>query len=117
MYLKPKLLVCAITMVVTIVTVQAKVVSFVRENNGITCTLEKGLMSVKICMDNMVEVKYTSLPVFLDKPSLVVTNEWKNIPGFSVNEDQDEIVITTFQSDYTSEFCYCTLKTFLVDRF
>lgn len=82
-------------MVVAIVTVQAKVVSFVRENNGITCTLDKGLMRVKICMDNMVEVKYTSLPIFLDKPSLVVTNEWKNSPGFSVDEDQYEIVITT----------------------
>jgi alpha-D-xyloside xylohydrolase len=82
-------------MVITIVTVQAKVVSFVRENNGITCTLDKGLMRVKICLNNMVEVKYTSLPIFPDKSSLVVTNEWKNIPRFSIEEDQSAIIITT----------------------
>jgi alpha-D-xyloside xylohydrolase len=82
-------------MAVTIGTVQAKVLSLVRENNGITCTLDKGLMRVKICMDNMIEVRYTSLPIFPDKPSLVVTNEWKNNPEFSVNEDHGEIVITT----------------------
>jgi alpha-D-xyloside xylohydrolase len=46
-------------------------------------------------MDNMVEVKYTELPVFMDKPSLVVTNEWKIIPAFTVSETAIEIVIST----------------------
>ena len=40
-------------------------------------------------------MKYTSLPIFLDKPSLVVINEWKITPGFSVVENSGEIVITT----------------------
>ncbi len=77
------------------VAAQAKVVSFIKDIDGITCTLDKGVMKVKICMDNMVEVKYTSLPVLLDKPSLVVTNKWKAIPSFTVTESADEIFITT----------------------
>jgi alpha-D-xyloside xylohydrolase len=93
--LKSKLLMCAFMLVIAIVTAQAKVVSFSKEKDGISCTLDKGLMRVKICMDNVIEVKYTSLPVFLDKQSLVVTNEWKNHDGFSVNESSSEIVITT----------------------
>src|SRR5664279_365731 len=92
--LKSKLLMCAFALVIAIVTVQAKVVSFTKEKDGITCILDKGLMRVKICMDNVVEVKYTSLPIFLDKPSLVVINEWKDTPGFTVIESSGEIVIT-----------------------
>jgi alpha-D-xyloside xylohydrolase len=75
--------------------VQASVISYEKNSDGITCTLDKGLMKVKICMDNMVEVKYTLLPLFLDKPSLVVTNEWKTTPGFTVTENTNEIIITT----------------------
>jgi alpha-D-xyloside xylohydrolase len=93
--LKSKLFICAFGLITGIITAQAKVVSFTKESDGIICTLDRGLMRVKICMDNVVEVKYTSLPIFLYKTSLVVTNEWKNIPGFSVNESPDEIIIAT----------------------
>ena len=75
--------------------VQATVIGYTKDSDGITCTLDKGLMEVKICMDNMVEVKYTSLPLFLDKSSLVVTNEWKITPEFTVIENASEIIITT----------------------
>jgi alpha-D-xyloside xylohydrolase len=77
------------------VTVRAKVVSYTKDIDGITCTLDKGVMKVKICMDNMVEVKFTSLPELLNKPSLVIANEWKTVPAFTVNENADEIFITT----------------------
>jgi alpha-D-xyloside xylohydrolase len=77
------------------VSAQAKVVSFTKDSDGITCNLDKGLMKVKICTDNIIEVKYTFLPLFLDKPSLVITNEWKNTPGFTITENTAEIVITT----------------------
>jgi alpha-D-xyloside xylohydrolase len=93
--LKSKLFTFVLVLAILSVTTQAKVISFTKDIDGITCTLDKGLMRVKICMDNVVEVKYTSLPIFLDKTSLVVTNEWKNIPGFSVNESEGEIVVTT----------------------
>jgi alpha-D-xyloside xylohydrolase len=75
--------------------VNASVLSFKKNMDGITCTLDKGEMKVKICLDNMVEVKYTTLPLILDKTSLVVNNEWKNTPNFAVEETSAEIVITT----------------------
>jgi alpha-D-xyloside xylohydrolase len=93
--LKRKLLLLVLAPVFLTVTVQAKVVSFTKNNDGITCTLDKGLMKVKICLDNMAEVKFTALPLFIEKPSLVVTNEWKNTPEFSVSENANEIIITT----------------------
>ena len=76
-------------------TTQAKVVSFNKNTDGISFTLDNGLMKVKICADNMVEVKYTELPVFMDKASLVITNEWKTTPDFTVAENATEITITT----------------------
>jgi len=75
--------------------IHAKVVSFARNSDGITCTLDKGLMKVKICTGNMVEVKYTELPVFLDKTSLVIINPWKIIPPFTISDNAAEIIITT----------------------
>jgi len=77
------------------VTVNASVISFNKGKDGVTCVLEKGLMKVKICTDNLVEVKYTELPLFLDKPSLVIINDWKIIPNFTVAENSTEIIITT----------------------
>jgi alpha-D-xyloside xylohydrolase len=93
--LKSKLFMSVLAVSMLTVSTQAKVVSFTKDSDGITCTLDKGLMKVKICLNNLVEVKYTSLPLFLNKPSLVITNEWKIIPTFSVNETADEIIIST----------------------
>jgi alpha-D-xyloside xylohydrolase len=93
--LNPKLFLSALSLTVLIVTAQAKVVSFKKENDGITCTLDKGVMRVKLCMENMVEVKYTSLPIMPVKHSLVVNNEWRKIPEFTISESIDEITITT----------------------
>jgi len=76
-------------------TTQAKVVSFNKNTDGISFTLDNGLMKVKICADNMVEVKYTELPLFMDKASLVITNEWKTTPDFTVAENATEVTITT----------------------
>ncbi len=90
-----KLILIALALMILTVSVQASVVSFKKDNDGITCTLDKGLMKVKICLDNMIEVKYTTLPLFLDKPSLVIINDWKTTPGFSVTENPKEIIITT----------------------
>jgi len=90
-----KLFLSAILLAIITLTAQATVMSFTKNADGITCILDKGYMKVKICTDNIVEVKYTSLPLLLDKPSLVVTNEWKNTPGFTINESAGEIIITT----------------------
>jgi alpha-D-xyloside xylohydrolase len=90
-----KLTLIALALVILSISVQASVVSYKKDSDGITCTLDKGLMKVKVCFDNLIEVKYTTLPVFLDKPSLVITNEWKTIPGFTITENANEIVIAT----------------------
>ena len=90
-----KLTLIALALMILTVSVKASVVSFKKDNDGITCTLDKGLMKVKVCLDNTIEVKYTTLPAFLDKPSLVITNEWKTTPGFTVTDNPKEIVITT----------------------
>lgn len=90
-----KLTVLALSLVMLTASVQAKVMSFSKDKDGISCMLDKGLMKVKVCFDNMVEVKYTVLPAFLDKPSLVITNEWKNTPAFTVTENDKEIVMAT----------------------
>jgi len=90
-----KLTLLALAFIILTTAVQAAIVSFKKDSDGITCTLDKGLMKVKICFDNMVEVKYTTLPLFLDKPSLVITNQWKITPGFTVTDNAKEILIVT----------------------
>jgi alpha-D-xyloside xylohydrolase len=91
--LKIIVIICVLSM--TIDPVWASVTSFKKESDGITFQLEKGVMKVKICKDNIVEVKYTTLPLFLDKPSLVITNEWKVTPSFTVTENSTEIILET----------------------
>ncbi len=73
----------------------ARVLSYQKDADGVTFTLNKGLMKVKVCFDNMVEVKYTTLPLFIEKPSLVIANQWKTVPSFAVSDNGDAFVITT----------------------
>ena len=92
---KLKFILTALALSLTLQAVHATVLSFRKERDGITCTLDKGVMKVKICLNNMVEVKYTTLPLLLEKPSLVITNEWKTVPDFSVTGNAGEIILTT----------------------
>jgi alpha-D-xyloside xylohydrolase len=64
--------------------VKASVTSYVKEPNGVLFKLNKGFLDLKICKENIVEVKYTALPEFLPRPSLVVTNQWETVPTFTV---------------------------------
>jgi alpha-D-xyloside xylohydrolase len=77
------------------ITSRATILSYNKTSDGVIFILDKGLMKIKICLPNLVQVKYTTLPLFMDKSSLVVTNEWKNTPAFSVSENGSEIIITT----------------------
>jgi alpha-D-xyloside xylohydrolase len=52
-------------------------------------------MKVKVCSDNIIEVKYTVLQDFLMKKSLVITNDWKKGTKFTLSENKEEIVIIT----------------------
>jgi len=96
---KSKILVMLLLLIFNIITnsiaANASVKSFTKDLDGITFTLDKGLMKVKICRDNVVEVKYTILPSFPSKTSLVIINDWKSTPEFTVTETKDEIIIST----------------------
>ena len=74
---------------------KASVTSYTKEHDGVLFKLDKGLLNVKICKDNIVEVKYTALPEFFPRPSLVVTNPWETTPPFTVTGNKDEVTITT----------------------
>jgi len=76
-------------------SVQASVQSFKKETDGITLRLDRGAMKIKICTENIVEVKYTILDSIPSKKSLVINNEWKVTPEFKVSETNEEITLST----------------------
>src|SRR5690349_11054660 len=73
----------------------ASIKSYKREADGITFLLDKGSMKVKVCKDDIIEVKYTSLKSMPAKNSLVINNPWLSKPVYSVSEKGDEIIIST----------------------
>jgi len=76
-------------------TALASIVSYTTDADGITCTLDKGFMKIKICKEDVVEVKYTSLAALSSNTSLVVTSMWTTQPQFQVTESSTEIIIST----------------------
>ena len=73
----------------------ASVITFKKDADGITCRLDKGLMKIKICRPDIIEVKYTIFGDFQHKPSLVVDNKWPNQINFTVSANAKGISITT----------------------
>ena len=113
--LRIKQVLSVLTFTVLSFAAQAKVVSFTKDNDGITCHLDKGLMKVKVCSGNIIEVKYTVLQIFPMKKSLVITNNWKDGTKFIVSDDHEEIVITTGTlkvriNKNTNAICFTDLK-------
>jgi len=72
----------------------AAVVSHKIKPGSIVFKLDKGLMQVFVCKDDIIEVKYTIFVSFPTKPSLVVNNKW-HYPAFQVTENKNEVIITT----------------------
>ncbi len=79
----------------TSVSVKASVDSFKRERDGIAFQLDNGVMMIKICKENIVEVKYSILSSMPSKESLVINNGWNITPDFTVSETADEVTILT----------------------
>ena len=75
--------------------VNAAVKSFRADADGVLFKLDKGLMKVKICSADIVEVKYTVFDAFDNKESLVVNNHWAHQPVFSVKDEGTRILIIT----------------------
>ena len=74
---------------------KASVISYTKTSNGVTFKLDKGLMNIKICKADLIEVKYTIFNAFPVKNSLVVNNTWKVKSPFTVTEHGGKIIIST----------------------
>ena len=77
--------------------INASVVSHKTAANVVVFTLDRGGMSLKICKENLVEVKYTLLDRWPSKSSLVINRGWKTIPEFTVEDKIDCVEISTKQ--------------------
>jgi len=73
----------------------ASIRSFKKETDGVSFNLDKGLLKIKVCSADIIEVKYTIFNSFNTKPSLVVNNTWNRQTAFTVTDAGKNIVITT----------------------
>lgn len=76
-------------------TVRSSVVSYKAERDGVFFTLDKGILKIKICKDDIIEVKYAISDTLPSKSSLVVDNTWKVTPKFKISEANGEVIIVT----------------------
>ncbi len=93
----------------------AQVTSYKRTPFGITCQLAKGVMNIYLLKDDMVEVKYTSLPNMSPKNSLVVLPVSSYLKSYQVSGSKDEITITTSKlkikiNKHTNAIAYTDLQ-------
>ena len=80
--------------ITTIPAANASVISYKKEANGLLFKLDKGLMKVAICRDDIIQVKYTVFNNFVNKPSLIVNAKW-SLPSFKVSENKNQVTIIT----------------------
>jgi len=81
-------------LVTAISTASASVISYKTETDGLLFKLDKGLMKLVVCKDDIIEVKYTVFDRFNEKPSLIVNAKW-GVPMFKVSENKDDVIIVT----------------------
>ncbi len=72
----------------------AAIKSFKLSPDKVTFNLDKGLLQLHICTDDLIEVKYTIFNQFQNKPSLVVNKIWQSVP-FTVTQTGDAYLVTT----------------------
>ena len=84
-----------IILITTSISVKATILSCATDSNGYTFSLDTGLIKIKICTDDLIEVKYTSLAAFNAKSSLVVNNTWNTTPSFSIVKNGGKYLIST----------------------
>ncbi len=73
----------------------AQITAFKKTSYGISCTLKNGVISIYLPKNDVVEVKYTSLPAMAPKQSLVVEPVVSYLKSFTVTEKGGDIIITT----------------------
>lgn len=74
---------------------KANIRSFKKETDGVSFVLDKGMLKIKICSVDIIQIKYTIFNSFNKKPSLVVNNDWKQQTSFAVVDAGNNITITT----------------------
>lgn len=89
--------VLALLLIITASAFSAKaaIKSYKKDADGVTFSLDKGLMRIKVCSSDIIEVKYTVFEAFEQKKSLVINNAWVNKASFTVTENPSDIIITT----------------------
>ncbi|WP_259067128.1 glycoside hydrolase family 31 protein [Mucilaginibacter sp. X4EP1] len=80
--------------IISIPIVKASVISYKKEASGVLFKLDKGLMRVTICKDDIIEVKYTVFDSLTNRPSLIVNAKW-DFPDFKVLEEKNQVIIIT----------------------
>ncbi|HWB28290.1 MAG TPA: TIM-barrel domain-containing protein [Chitinophagaceae bacterium] len=79
---------------INVCAVKASIISYKKDAGGLLFTLDKGLMEITVCKEDVIEVKYTTLDSLASKASLVVNKKWSYCV-FDLKESKDCITITT----------------------
>jgi alpha-D-xyloside xylohydrolase len=98
---------------------RASVISYSKNADGVTFKLDKGLMNIRICKADIIEVKYTIFNAFPPKKSLVVNNPWAQKSSFIVSYHNGQIIITTTRliisiNKATNAISYADKKGFVI---
>jgi alpha-D-xyloside xylohydrolase len=75
--------------------IHAAVKSFKKDADGVTFSLDEGLLKIKLCRNDLVQVKYTTFNAFPAINSLVVNNSFNQKVNFIVTQTGDNIIIKT----------------------
>ncbi len=73
----------------------ATIISYQKNADGVSCKLDKGLLDIRVCKADIIEVKYTVLNALPIKNSLVVNNPWLEKSSFYISDNNGQITITT----------------------
>lgn len=73
----------------------AAVINYTRTKDGVSFKLDKGVMFLRVCRPDIVEVKYTIFSAFPEKSSLVIVNQWSGQTPFRVMDRNQDVVILT----------------------
>ncbi|WP_183579775.1 TIM-barrel domain-containing protein [Mucilaginibacter sp. X5P1] len=100
--------------IISIASAKASIISYKKEANGLVLKLDKGLMKVTICKEDIIEVKYTIFDSFITKPSLIINAKW-DFPLFKVSEDKNQVIVITSRlrlliSKTTNDITYEDIK-------
>ena len=74
---------------------QSAVRSFKKEAGGVNFIVEKGVLKIRVCSDDIIQVKYTVLDALPTENSLVVNNPFSHEINFLVKQAAGNIIIET----------------------